>query len=99
MDLPSEDIYFINIPDSLKALKKLCKAIRNNSRINKESQRLSRNLSAHTQVIAFLKFISEIKDNSVDHLHKAAHTFLQDFCEGNTLNQQQLSQDLDFLMV
>ena len=90
----------VNFSRLLAFMKKLNRAIRSAQRVNRESQRLCRNLGAHTQILALLKFLGgkEEEDPLWGDVYSLAHTFLQDFCEGSPANQAVLFQELDFFI-
>jgi len=96
---PELDESGIVIPLAIASLKKFCKAVRNGMKINRESQRLSRNLGVHTQVLNLFKFMNGLTNSNLDTATSLAHTFLQDFCEGDPINQKLLHHELDFFIV
>lgn len=99
-----------NMTVAAQSLRKLCNATFSSGastptghgstemRVNKESQRLSRYLGAHVQVLSWLRHIRPLKKVDVSAVYKLSHTFLQQFCRNNDENQKLLHGEIQFIL-
>jgi len=98
MELSSDEMG-INVALAFASVKKLFRALKVGTRVNRESQRLALNMELHKTLLNLLKILDPETDSYHDQLQSECHSILQVFCEGNPQNQFVLYEHLDFLMV
>ncbi|XP_068168569.1 inositol 1,4,5-trisphosphate-gated calcium channel ITPR2 isoform X2 [Antennarius striatus] len=79
----------------LLRLSKLCYPSKK-SRV--QQQRLLKNMGAHTVVLDLLQIPYEKSDEKMNEIMTLAHTFLQNFCRGNSQNQVLLHKHLNLFL-
>lgn len=83
------------VKEILVRLSKLCYPSKK-SRV--QQQRLLKNMGAHTVVLDLLQIPYEKTDEKMNEIMTLAHTFLQNFCRGNTQNQILLNKHLNLFL-
>ncbi|KAM6937738.1 inositol 1,4,5-trisphosphate-gated calcium channel ITPR2 [Xenentodon cancila] len=83
------------VKEILKRLTKLC-FLSKKSRV--QQQRLLKNMGAHTVVLDLLQIPYEQNDEKMNEIMSLAHTFLQNFCKGNSQNQVLLHKHLNLFL-
>uniref|UniRef100_A0A7N6BBH0 Inositol 1,4,5-trisphosphate receptor n=1 Tax=Anabas testudineus TaxID=64144 RepID=A0A7N6BBH0_ANATE len=83
------------VKEILLRLSKLCFPSKK-SRV--QQQRLLKNMGAHTVVLDLLQIQHEKSDEKMSEIMTLAHTFLQNFCRGNTQNQVLLHKHLNLFL-
>uniref|UniRef100_A0A668ABN8 Inositol 1,4,5-trisphosphate receptor n=1 Tax=Myripristis murdjan TaxID=586833 RepID=A0A668ABN8_9TELE len=83
------------VKEILLRLTKLCYPSKK-SRV--QQQRLLKNMGAHTVVLDLLQIPYEKSDEKMNEIMTLAHTFLQNFCRGNSQNQILLHKHLNLFL-
>ncbi|XP_072241679.1 inositol 1,4,5-trisphosphate-gated calcium channel ITPR2 isoform X1 [Leuresthes tenuis] len=83
------------VKEILQRLSKLCYPSKK-SRV--QQQRLLKNMGAHTVVLDLLQIPYEKTDEKMNEIMTLAHTFLQNFCRGNSQNQVLLHKHLNLFL-
>uniref|UniRef100_A0AAQ5ZMC5 Inositol 1,4,5-trisphosphate receptor n=1 Tax=Amphiprion ocellaris TaxID=80972 RepID=A0AAQ5ZMC5_AMPOC len=83
------------VKEILLRLSKLCYPSKK-SRV--QQQRLLKNMGAHTVVLDLLQIPYETSDEKMNEIMTLAHTFLQNFCRGNSQNQVLLHKHLNLFL-
>ncbi|KAM6961110.1 inositol 1,4,5-trisphosphate-gated calcium channel ITPR2 [Aplochiton taeniatus] len=87
---------YVVVKEILLRLSKLCFPTKK-SRV--QQQRLLKNMGAHTVVLDLLQIPYEKSDEKMNEIMTLAHTFLQNFCRGNSQNQALLHKHLNLFLI